>query len=300
MIKMSINNVDKMDECIVIENSVGWKKRDVSISITNEPKITGDQTQVNRANISFNKELEAAFNVTKQKRPNDFNGEKVSVKKIEISNGKIRILSRLTDYFTIWGFPLAAPELFQKSNNDFVKLMEIDTPCGLYAANIIVSADNKLIMNIISQQGGFNRGKISFGYEEQTEPEDISPIDTAVRGLKEEYGLVILSEKVRVLGFGKPFNMAFVSAYCVVIVDLISTDIIKARDKAIDKNESSCMLAVPFSDVDKLCLDEVPYELLEKYLISGFTDKKSFYVKHVANIPRWRLVKEYLKYCNRI
>lgn len=287
------------DEYILTKNLNGWGKEDISTVITAEPKLTGDPDEVEKLDTDIKNELKAAFETTKQKRPNDFNGEKVSVKKIKRMDGKVKIFARKTDYFTLWGFPHAAPELFEKLTAEFIESKNTNMPNGLYAACMVITSDDKVIMNIISQQG-FSGGKISFGFEEQTEVDDLDPIETAVRGLKEEFGIDVSDEKVKVLGFGKAFNMAYTSAYCIIDTDLASNWVIEARANAVDKNEASCLLAVPFADVGRFCSDEVSYELARSYLIDGKVDERASFVKHVANIPRWDLVKRWLRLHKRI
>ena len=48
--------------------------------------------------------------------------ERIVPKKV---NGKLKIVGRITDYFTIWGFPYAASELFEQCNEEFIKNKEI-------------------------------------------------------------------------------------------------------------------------------------------------------------------------------
>ena len=290
-----MGNEQLLDERIILKNSSGWKKEQVRIQIASLPVLTGDPSVVDESGSDIKHELRAAYQKTRESRPNDFNGPKVSVTSIEEETDRVVVYARPTDYFTIWGFPHVAHNLFQQSNASFVESHSIDTPCGLYSAVLVLTSDKKVVMNVISPKGGFNAGKLSFGFEEQTEPSDLSPVDTAVRGLSEEYGIDVPTDSTRVLGFGKPFNMAFVSAYCVIDTGMTVDEVVASRINAPDKNESACTLAVPYSDVDSLCLDEVPYALVEKYLVDGHLESTSTFVKHVANIPRWQLLQEFLQ-----
>jgi len=282
------------NEKIVTKNISGWKENDISIFISDDPKLTGNPEIKGISDLKLNLILRQAYELTKEKRPTDFNGDKLSVMKIKRADGKVRIITRLTDYFTLWGFPHVAPELFQKTNMDFVKTRESKIPSGLYAACLIVTADKKVLLNVISQSGGLNQGRLSFGFEEQSEPEDPNPVVTASRGFEEEYGAKVSNDRITVLGFGRAFNTAYVSAYCLIEVGLTVTEILKARENAEDKKESSCTLAVPLTEMDQLCLDETPYGPLKSYIVYGKLSESAIYVKHVANIPRWTLTKKHL------
>ncbi len=283
------------NEHILIKNLKGWSKNDITLFITDEPKLSGDPKEVGKLNSDMEKKLRASYETTKEKRPTDFNGDKVSVKKITRSQGKLKIVARKTDYFTLWGLPHAAPELLKKSNEDFIESKGSDMPCGLYAACMVITSDNKVIMGISSPSHGFGAGRLSFGFEEQSETSDNNLIETAVRGLKEEFGIDITDEDVKVLGMGKSLNIAYLSAYCILKVDLTAQEIATLRKKAIDKNEQSCLLAVPLDEVETLLSENVQVEDAKKYLIQGNLEGHMSLVQHIANIPRWKLIKKYLE-----
>lgn len=282
-------------EKLIVKNLKGWANDEIMLILTEDPKITGDPSGVSLKG-ELQKKLTNAYELTKSKRPNDFNGEKVSVKCISINDkGQIEIIAKRTDYFTLWGIPNAAPDVLEKSNHELIYSQKTELPCGLYTANIVITLDKMVIMNVISAGGGFGAGRLSFGFEEQTEVEDNNPIETSVRGMKEEIGIDVSEDKVRLLGLGKSLDIAYVAAYCIINTGMSSKDLIRAKNKAIDQQESAHTLIVPISEVDKLVRSEVPSSEIEKYLIGGKIKGVDNLLHHRANFLRWELVKKHLE-----
>ena len=285
-------------EYLLYANTKGWRDKDIKISISKDSKITEDLKQARRARTKVKKQLEKAFQFTKEKRPNDFNGLKVSIQKISTNkNGNVNISARVTDYFTLWGIPGATPDLLKKSNREFISAKTSKIPCGLYTANIVITSDEKTIMAVISQSGGFGAGRLSFGFEEQMEIDDVSLVQTVVRGFKEEIGSNISKKNVRILGFGKSLDIAYIAAYCVVKTELTSREVLKNKEAAADKNEASTTLVVPIHEIGNLCREKVPFKTIRKYAIDkGKLGKgDGFLLHHRANWLRWILLKDYLE-----
>jgi len=282
-------------EHILLRNLKGWSKSDISVVISNEPKLTGNPDNVGEVKSGIAYQLRASYEMTREKRKTDFNGDKISVKKIEVSGSKLKIFARKTDYFTLWGLPYASIGLLEKSNEDFIANDKSDIPCGLYSACMFVTSDGKVVMGVSSSSHGFGSGRLSFGYEEQAEIEDSTPVETAVRGLREEYGVVVSGTCVKVFGMCKSLSIAYMSAVCAFKVDLIAEEIVSLRERAEDRDEKSCLLAVPIEDVCELCKDELTSKMVKKYVVDGKINKEVPLVHHIANASRWELTKEYLR-----
>lgn len=286
-------------EHLLLENTRGWKSEDIKLTIITSSKITGDLQQSSSIEPRLRKPLEASYQFTKLKRPGDFNGLKVSVQKISKARVRVHILAGVTDYFTLWGIPYAAPALLKKSNKELISSGETKLPCGFYTANLVVTSDDKVVMGIISKGAGFGAGRLSFGFEEQMEIDDANLVQTAVRGFKEEIGADILKDDIRILGFGKSLDIAYVAAYCLVKTKLASGEIIERKKIALDKDESALTLAVPLEEIEALCKPRILLKAIKKY--SPFKsdlpgDGNSFLLHHRANWLRWVLLKRHLKF----
>lgn len=293
--KLKQNNIT-FDEHLLMENKFGWKREEVRLKVTREPIMTGGSKKIGAIDSKLRKLLQKAYNFTKIKRPQDFNGEKLSVKKISLGDkGFLEITTRRTDYFTLWGIPGALPILMNKTNKEFISSKETDLPCGLYTANMVLTSDCKVIMSVISGSAGFGAGRLSFGFEEQMEVGDSSPFETVIRGFKEELGVKSSEKDIRILGFGKSLDIAYVAIYCVVHTPLTSKEIIDKKESAIDKNESTYTVVVPLKEVDSLCEKTVTFKKLGKYLSGYKVDEKQSFRHHRANLIRWDLTRKYLR-----
>lgn len=281
-------------EHILLTNPKGWRSSDFTIQVKSAPALTGDPKK-NSLDLKTKKQLKKAFLLTKEKRPNDFNGSKLSVQKIEPTTKGVKIITRKTDYFTIWGLPQGAPKLFEQSNKDFINSNESSLPAALYSACFVITKDNKALMGVSSPGHGFGSGRLSFGFEEQAEVYDKTPVDTAKRGLKEEFGINSLKKDIVVLGLGKSLTIAYLSVYCVIFVNKTAKEASGYREKAQDQDEHSGMLAVPLNKVSTMLRDEIPARIAQKYLVSGKLDTNTSLIQHIANQPRWKLTKKYLR-----
>lgn len=274
-----------LTEKLILVNTKGWKKDDINLKVSTETLLSGET----------HAELKKAYELTKIKRTSDFNGKKVSVKKlVKHKNNKLIIEAVATDYFTLWGISEALPDILKKSNNEFIASNKTHLPCGLYIASMVLSSDDKFIMSVISNNSGFGAGRISYGFEEQSELGDQNPSVTAIRGFEEEIGGVITSDQVSVLGFGKSLDIAYLASYCLIKTDLTSKEIVEKKSKAKDQNESSFTLVVPIREVDNLCTSEVSSSKVNKYVVGTKRIGTNNLLHHRANINRWKLVKKYL------
>jgi hypothetical protein len=190
--------------------------------------------------------LRDAFEITRTKRPNDFNGIKAALRQISVENNELTVTAGCTDYFTLWGLPQASPELHQSTISDIVRLKKTVNPLGISIHNILITQNGKVVVRVGSSTGAFSAGKISITHEEQMDPNiDINPFNTSVRGFYEEQGLLIPDGKTKLLGIAAEKNSAYTSFCFVGLTNKTEKEINEAWKKAPDYKETNSMDIIP-------------------------------------------------------
>src|SRR5688572_9456309 len=85
----------------LVANTEGWGEEDIFFSYN--PDYKGGDPK--RKGIAADDPLKKAWLTTQNQRPDDFNGPKVSLEGLAAVQNKLKLETRATDYFTLWGIP---------------------------------------------------------------------------------------------------------------------------------------------------------------------------------------------------
>lgn len=285
----------------------GWKPEetryqlDPTIYIGGNPdKHISDQTPVDLI-----EPLRAAWLTTKEKRPTDFNGLKVSVRRLSVIDGILETNAVITDYFSAWGLPKAeaSQTLFDIHEKNVVvnrtsapnAIFETRVPWAVASHNVLLDRNGRILMMVRSQAQGFHVGRVSVTEEEQMEPtQDFSPFAASFRSFHEELNLIVPPQSIRLLGVALEKGAAY-PAYCFVAqTKELAKDVEVKWRKAKDYNENTALFAVEMTESDRwLTVDEITSDIWHKDLLAGNIPPDSKLKLHPTSPWRINLAKKF-------
>lgn len=282
----------------------GWKRNETRYSVDRKIYIGGNpNTLSNQTPDELISPLSQAWHTTREQRPTDFNGLKVAVQRLAVEDGVLSVNGITTDYFTLWGLPRAAKELFQeheagvvvnKASRSGNALYEATLPWGICTHNILLDKNGDVLMMVRSQSQGFQAGRVSVTEEEQTEVGDSSSFATSARSYKEELNLKIPQRRVRLLGVAMEKGAAYPAFAYVAETDLLAHNLAREWKKARDYNENTALFAVPMTQVDRwLQEDRIKSDIWQQSLLAGNIAPDAILNFHATSPWRIDLAKKY-------
>lgn len=290
----------------LVAKNDGWKPEETRFNLDPDIFITGnpDPGIVHQTPAELIKPLQAAWIATRDRRPNDHNGPKVAVRRLTVIDGILETDAVRTDYFTLWGLPQAdeSKELFAEHERQVVvnrvsspnAVYETDIPWGVCTHNVLLDRNGDMLFMIRSMSQGFNQGRVSVTEEEQMEPTDSSPYFASHRSFKEELDLIILEQRILLLGVALEKGAAY-PAYCFVVeTDVLAKDIVDSWRKARDYNENTALFVVPMTQMDRwVANDEVTSDIWQKNFLAGKIAPDARLRLHNTSAWRFDLAKRY-------
>lgn len=247
----------------LVANPKGWRQKETRYWL-NPLFITGnpDPSIDHHTQDNLIEPLKVAWLTTKEKRPTDFNGLKVAVRRLSVSDGILYTNGVKTDYNTVWGLPQAdaSKDLYAEHEKQVVvnrttapnAIYETRIPWALCSHNILIDPNGFILMMTRSWDVGFHTGKISATQERQMDPTiDFTPFAVSERSFREELNLTIPTRNIRLLGVALEKGAAY-AAYCFVAETReYAKGIADKWRHAKGSKENTALLAVEMSDIDK-------------------------------------------------
>lgn len=284
----------------------GWKPEETRYNL-NPIYIGGDSNPsvANHTPENLIEPLQAAWLTTKEKRPTDFNGLKVGVRRLAVIDGILQTDGIITDYFTAWGLPKAdaSKALFVEHERQVVinrtdapnAIYETNIPWAVCSHNILLDRNGRILTMVRSQSQGFNAGRVSTTEEEQMEPTlDFSPFSVSFRSFHEELNLIVPPQRVRLLGVALEKGAAYPAYAFVAETNEAAEGIVTPWRRARDYNEHTALFAVEMTEIDKwLGIEEVTADIWQKSFLAGNIAHDAKLKLHATSPWRINLVKEY-------
>lgn len=290
----------------LVAKTDGWKPAETRYNL-NPVYIGGDLTPsvTNHTPESLMKPLRAAWLITKNSRPTDFNGLKVAVQRLSVRDGILITDGVITDYFTAWGLPKAqlSKDLFAEHEKQVAinraiapdALYETNIPWAVCTHNVLLDGNGDVLMMVRSQSQGFHAGRVSVTEEEQMEPTlDFSPFAASFRSFHEELNLIVPPQSVRLLGVALEKGAAYPAYAFVAEAEEKAGDIIAKWRKARYFNENTALFAIEMADIDKwLGADGVASDIWHQSLLAGNITLDARLKFHPTSPWRLDLAREY-------
>lgn len=220
--------------------------------------ITGNQEEGHIENTEYSTELVTAFEKTKQERgaKGDFNGPKITVRKIAPMADRVTLVAGKTDYFTLWGIPKVAQELQENLVSQITTEGKTSIPVGISTHNIVITKDLRVVAKMSPYSAGFFGGRLGISFEEQMDPvRDTHPSHTPYRGLFEELGAEMpidnFDNSTRLLGIAMEKEASYLSLCYLNVIDVDSKDLRNAWHGAKDHNESTILMFIPIDRISE-------------------------------------------------
>lgn len=274
----------------LVSSRKGWQQSYINFSFNPNPVVPDYLKPI----------LEEAERITPERRPNDTNGDKVAVKRINSSynSGYLYIDTDLTNYFTLWGLPQTSPELHQQALKDLATTYSTEIPMGISTHNILLTMDQynaakNVAMTVRSASVGFSAGRLSVSFEEQMDPDkDISPFNTAHRGYREELGIYVTN--ILLLAIGAEKGSAYTSWCHLGRIHAEDDEVIERYLGAKDISETSALLIAPVEEIDQFAEAEIKPEIWRPHLKVGSIANDAILKPH-PTVP-WRIdaLKDFL------
>lgn len=284
------------DAVELVQNADGWRTSDVYFDLTWEQSAADEGGLSSELSLGELRQLDDAANYTSEERPDDFNGPKVSVRKIRAEGTRLSVEASRTDYFTLWGMPAKAPELLARKLKSLTEGEESKVPYGAYvAATILLTGEEepKLVAVVQKLSHGFYPGRITL-VEEQMEPNDRTTFKTASRGVEEEIGLFCPPEGSLLLGVAAQKSIAYVGFNHLVKAPVTEEEF---RDylwpDRTDKTEGKAPLCFPLSALN-FTGEIVPQEIWRKFDVGHQLDIEGDLSLHPTALWRIQLLKKHL------
>lgn len=289
----------------LVSNPDGWKRDHLKYKIDRSVYIGGNpHVRKNHQPEELITPLQEAWQFTKDHRPTDFNGSKVAVQRLSLTDGILDISGVTTDYFTLRGLPEAAKKTFQeyqdeivinKSNKPDDAIFETTRPAGICTHNVAVTSNGEIIMMVRSQRQGFHEGKVSVSEEEQTELTDNSPFATSSRSYKEELNIKVSQKNISMLGVGVEKNTAYMALAYIADSGHTAKKLAEKWYSAQDHDENTAIFAVPTETIDQwLNKEKIGSSIWHSSLLAGKIHPDASLILHDTSPWRINLVKEFL------
>lgn len=284
----------------LVAKSDGWKAEDIWYSIDRSILITGnpDPRIVHQTPLELIQPLRAAWLTTQERRPNDFNGPKVAVRRLAVRDGILEIDAVGTDYFTLWGLPQAdaSKPLFAEHERQVViknkardyASYETDLPWGICSHNTVIDSNGDVLLMVRSMDQGFNAGRVSATEEEQMEPDDSTPFFASSRSFTEELDLLVPEQRISLLGVAMEKGAAYPAFGFIAETDVLAKDIVDSWRTARDYNENTALFVVSMTKIDKwMETDEITSDVWNANFLAGNIAPDARLRLH--NTSAWRL-----------
>lgn len=284
----------------LVAKSDGWKREQTRFHLDNTILITGnpDPEIVHQTPPELIEPLRAAWLATKDRRPNDFNGSKVAVRRLALIDGILQTDAVITDYFTLWGLPQTdrSKPLFAEHEKQVVvnradsqnALYETTIPWGVCSHNILLDKNGDILFMIRSMSQGFNQGRVSVTEEEQMEPDDSTPFFASHRSFTEELDLLVPEQRISLLGVALEKGAAYPAYAFVAETDVLVRNIVASWRRARDYNENTALFVVPMTQIDRwMITDEITSEVWQANFLAGNIAPEAKLRLH--NTSAWRL-----------
>lgn len=284
----------------LVVKSDGWKKEETRSNIDRTVLITGNPGPgiIHQTPPELIKPLRSAWLTTKKRRPNDFNGPKVAVRRLAVIDGILQTDAVETDYFTLWGLPQAedSKPLFAEHERQVVinradspnALYETNIPWGVCSHNTLLDGNGDILFMIRSMSQGFNQGRVSVTEEEQMEPDDATPFFASHRSFTEELDLLVPEQRISLLGVAMEKGAAYPAYAFIAETDVLVRNIVDSWRRARDYNENTALFVVPMTQIDKwMSTDEITSEVWQANFLAGNTAPDAKLRLH--NTSAWRL-----------
>lgn len=284
----------------LVAKSDGWKKEKIRFNLDRSTLITGnpDSRVVHQTPVELRAPLQAAWLTTKERRPNDFNGLKVAVRRLAVIDGILQTDAFVTDYFTLWGLPQAeeSKPLFAEYERQVVinradspnALYETNIPWGVCSHNILLDRNGDILFMIRSMSQGFNQGRVSVTEEEQMEPDDLTPFFASYRSFTEELDLLVPEQRISLVGVAMEKGAAYPAYAFIGETEILARDIVDSWRKARDYNENTALFAVPMTQIGRwMAQDEITSEVWHINFLAGKIAPDAKLRLH--NTSAWRL-----------
>ncbi len=290
----------------LVANSEGWSRNQTRYNIDLSQYIGGNpQAILNQTPAEFIEAFQRAWFTTQEKRPTDFNGPKVAVTELAVQDGILSTKGVRTDYFTLWGLPQAAKELFTRHEAEVVinratrlgdALYKANLPWGLCTHNLLLDKNGDVFGMVRSRSQGFHSGRLSTTEEEQTETFDSSAFATSARSFWEELRLRIPQKRVRLLGVAEEKGGAYPAYAFVTETDLTPKKLVERWRKAKDYNENTALLLIPMTQIDTWVnqdQDKINPQVWGPHLVRGNITPDAIIQLHPTSSWRMSLAREY-------
>ncbi|MBI2595586.1 hypothetical protein HYW46_02520 [Candidatus Daviesbacteria bacterium] len=284
----------------LVAKSDGWKRQETRFSIDRTVLITGNPSPeiTHQTPAELIQPLRAAWLTTKDKRPNDFNGPKVAVRRLAVVDGILQTDAVETDYFTLWGLPQAeeSKSYFMEHEQQVVinrsffpnALYETNIPWGICTHNTLLDANGDILFVIRSMSQGFNQGRVSVTEEEQMEPDDSSPFFASHRSFTEELGLFVPERRISLVGVAVEKGAAYPAYHYIAETDTLAKNIVDSWRQARDYNEHTALFVVPMTQIDNwMNSDDINPEIWQAHFLAGNIAPDAKLRLH--NTSAWRL-----------
>lgn len=286
----------------LVSNPEGWSTDQIEFHLNPNLFLSGNPDKSPQTPESLRGALQAAWQKTKEVREpaGDFDAPKVTVRRVEVVEGKLVAYTALTDYFTLWGIPQAAPEIYQRFLSEMPKSHETEVPNGISTQNILLTRDGEVVFLVRSRGTGFYGGRLSLSLDEQMDPHvDMTPHNAAYRGYWEELGLFIPHQNIKCLGVAAEKGAAYTSWCFVAVTDKDAESIRKSWKKAKDYNENGALLIVPLHELDEWIKEPLSEVKIEPEIwrpkdVEGRIDPKSVLQVHPTVPWRANLLKKFI------
>ncbi len=287
----------------LVANSDGWKLQQTEFNLDPSRFVTGNPNIVSQTPVELVEPLQKAWLTTQKQRPTDFNGLKVAVEALIVrADGVLVTEGYLTDYFTLWGIPKAAPEEFKKHSETVVinqgrkpsAIYEASLPWGVCTHNMLLDGNGDMLMLIRSQGQGFHAGRVSVTEEEQMDPDrDISPFNAAYTSYWEELGIFVPTHTLRLLGVAMEIGAAYPAYAFISSTDEVASNIVEKWRNAQDYKENTALFAVPMTKVDEWSKEQVTSDIWNKYHLGGEISPDAVLSLHSTSPWRLELARKY-------
>lgn len=235
-------------------------------TITRLGQISGNPDLVAQAPGSMREGLRRAYQIIAE-RGSGWNSHKTTVCGLAIDGQKLIVTTGQSDFFTLRGMDTAAPELHQRALFELASARQTDIPLGASMHFVLVTRDG-VAMAVRSQSQDFEQGRLSITGEEQAEPGNDFFGDTQ-RGLKEEFGLHVLLEKMRLLRVGLEKPYAYTYWVFVAYQDIDRQTLAQNWASAADFSENTSLLVVPLEALTSWPRNGIQAEWWKPFLVAG-------------------------------
>lgn len=247
--------------------------------------------------------LQKAHDVTAEKRFKngpDFDGLKATMRRVVAIDDRLLVQSRLTCYGVTWGL-WGNQELRNIHEQGLMEMKEhnaTELPFGICLAPLLLTKDKLVVAAVRAFTQGFHAGRVSLSFEEQMDPErDPDPFVTAYNGYYEEFGLIIPSRNMKLLGVEAEKSSAYTLWGIIGHTDRTGAQVIDTWQHAKDRAEATALFLIPQAEASLFGQEKITRAEYMPYLKGGevpTTEDRQTLMPHPSNAWRADLLRDYL------